>query len=482
MDHRFRKIPVGLIKLEEIPERRLREEFKVIVDPFAYEAVSRLVPFTLRYELEGWARSYYTLEKHVEAIENYDRPKVSEPADSAWNETKQMVLKMFKRFDSVDPISFYDFDKVKWIPSSAAGYGYVASKGENDNYTKAKRTAVTIAEKLDHDRNYAPEALLQSTPDVAFTRTQLCQMKVKTKVRNVWGEAFHYVLLEGLFADPLITAFKGIDSFYFIGRDPLLAVPLLIEEIVGSKDYVYQFDWSAFDASVQEWEIRFAFQCLECMLRFPSNIEAQIWRFIVELFIYRKIAGPNQVIYLKTHGIPSGSCFTNIIGSITNYVRIQYMFKTLTSNFAVVYTHGDDSLSGISSTQYVRMADFQPICDRYYWNINTLKSEVSRRKETTTFLSRTVREGQNARDELTCLRMLVYPEYDVARGSLSTLRAKSISRDAGINSHFLFKIYRYLQERYGCDQELPSHHQSWDPIEFDLRRYSYQEICNMQSL
>lgn len=475
MDHRFRKIDTGLIELDQLPERRSRDEFRIIVDPYAAQVIRVLVPTTFRIELEGWARSYYVLDQHISAIEMYKQPKLPEPSDEAWNQTKQYVRAYFRGLPKVKALSYKDFDAVKWISSSAAGYGYRGHKGDADNYKLAKRTAVTIAEKLNHDRNYGPEAIQQSTPDVAFTRTQLSQIKVKTKVRNVWGEAFHYVLLEGLFADPLIAKFKELESFYFIGENPLLAVPTLIEEILSAQDYVYMFDWSSFDATVQEWEIRFAFECLEHMLTFPSTVEFQIWRFLIELFLYRKIAGPQGLLYLKTLGIPSGSCFTNIIGSITNYVRIQYMFKRLTNRFAEVFTHGDDSLAAVKSTQFIPMDRFQEVCKPLNWLINLKKSNYSMKEENVSFLSRTVRERQNARDELVCLRMLMYPEYDVLSGDISALRAQSICLDAGINSHYLYLVYQYLKEKYGLAQSLPYQLRSWDPNEYEARRLSASE-------
>jgi hypothetical protein len=476
MDHAYRGISQGLIKIGEIRSRPSREEFKILVDPYAEEAIRLLVPYHLQEELTGWARSYYVLEKHVEAIEAYNRPKLPEPTDAAWNQTKQHTLSMFRRFPKVKSISYREFDTVRWLQSSSAGYGYQGHKGDGDNYKRARRTAVTIAERLNHERTYMPQALQDSTPDVAFTRTQLSQIKVKSKTRNVWGEAFHYVLLEGLFADPLISEFKKLDTFYFIGQNPLLAVPATIEELLMNNDYVYMFDWSGFDASVHEWELRFAFQCLESMLNFPSAVEHQVWLFVIELFIYRKIAGPNGVLYLKTQGIPSGSCFTNIIGSIVNYNRIQYMFKRLTNVFAEVKTHGDDSLAAVSTVQYVPMARFAEICNPLNWTINIQKSDLARREEYVTFLSRTVRDKQNARDELTCLRMLAYPEYEVPSGDISTLRAQSICLDAGINSHYLFQIYTYLKKKYGSASSLPHYLTKWDEAEYEALKVSASEI------
>ncbi|UYL83187.1 MAG: RNA-dependent RNA polymerase [Allium deltapartitivirus] len=473
MNHRWRGETRGLTRLEDIPTRRLREERKILIDEYAAEAIDRLVPLALRAELDGWARSYYTLQTHIDAIENYDRPKMPPPSDESWVHTLNYIRTYFRRMDKVTALHYNELDKVKWVRSSAAGYGYRGLKSDGDNYKMARKTAFTIAERLNHDREYGPQALYDSTPDVAFTRTQLCQIKVKRKVRNVWGEAFHYVLLEGLFADPLIQYFMKIESFYFIGHDPLLAVPLLIEEMLSDCDYVYMFDWSAFDASVQEWELRFAFELLESMLNFPSSVEHHVWRFIIELFIYRKIAAPNGKLYLKTQGIPSGSCFTNIIGSITNYVRIQYMFKKLTNQFVTAFTHGDDSLVGVSSTQYVPIPNFKPLCEQFNWELNLSKSDVSSRSEQVTFLSRQVRERQHARDELTCLRMLKYPEYPVEDGSVSTLRAYSIMKDSGLNSHYLYKIYKFLDFKYGKAPFLPLKHKNWDPLEYESLRLPY---------
>nr|CAH2618893.1 RNA-dependent RNA polymerase [Yunnan larch deltapartitivirus]CAI5383967.1 RNA-dependent RNA polymerase [Yunnan larch deltapartitivirus] len=476
MDHPFRKELRGLIELEVIPERLIRDECMVLEDSYAAEAIDRLAPVDVKRELAGWARSYYTLEGHLEAIMNYDRIKIPEPGEPAWNRAKQHVLTKVRRLPKVEALSFKDFDQVKYLSSSSAGYGYIGLKGDPGNYERAKRTAVTIAESLNHNPSYGPEAIANSTPDVAFTRTQLSQIKVKRKVRNVWGEAFHYVLLEGLFADPLIRSFRSRNSFYFIGRDPLLAVPALIQEILSYTDYVYQLDWSAFDSSVQEWEIRYAFHLLEQLLVFPGKVEEQIWHFVIELFIYRKIACPDRRIRLKTLGIPSGSCFTNMVGSIVNYTRIQFLFLKLTKQPAIAYTHGDDSLAGVSTTQYIQLHILQAACEPYDWQLKAEKSAISSEAEQTTFLSRTVREGQNFRDTLTCLRMLKYPEYPVPCGAISTLRAYSIAKDSGLSSNLLTKIFQYLESKYGMAQTLPLNLQRWDPNEYELLRQPHSSI------
>ncbi|QRG29177.1 putative RdRp [Alloteropsis cryptic virus 1] len=474
-NHPWRSLERGLIPHKMIAPRKSREEEVILIDHYAAEQIDRHVPLHIRLELDGWARSFYTHEAHMNAIKSYNKPKLPPPSDTAWSQTLQHTRTIFNRLPKVNTIPYTEMDRVKWVRSSAAGYGYTGLKGEGDNYEKARKTAFTLAEMLHHDPGYGVTALLNQTPDVAFTRTQLCQIKVKRKVRNVWGEAFHHVLLEGLFADALIKMFAEQDTFYFIGRDPLLSVPLLIAEILSEYDYVYMFDWSGFDATVQEWEIRFAFECLESLIKFPSNVERDIWHFIIELFIYRLIAAPDGTIYLKTMGIPSGSCFTNIVGSIVNYIRIQYLFKRLTDDWAHVFTHGDDSLAGVKTIQYVPMANFGSICNEFLWAINLDKSRVSNQIREIGFLSREVRELQHNRDELVCLRMLKFPEYEVENGGVSTLRAYSIFRDAGVQSRYLFKIYKSLNIKYGKAEFLPLKQRNWNPIEYELLRQSRSE-------
>lgn len=171
MDHPWRNFTQGLIELEDIPTRRLCEESKVLINVFATLAIERLVPLNLRTEFDGWARSFYTLDMHVNAIQQCTRSKLPSPTDAAWLKTTQYVRNLFKKMSKVRAISYKEIDAVKWVRSSAAGYGYTSLKGDGDNYIKARKTAFTLAEALNHNRDYGRQELLDSTPEVAFIRT-----------------------------------------------------------------------------------------------------------------------------------------------------------------------------------------------------------------------------------------------------------------------------------------------------------------------
>lgn len=64
------------------------------------------------------------------------------------------------------PISTSEIDKVYWIPSSAAGYGYVGQK--KDNYLLARRNATRALFGFDRWRER-----YRFVPDKAYARNQL---------------------------------------------------------------------------------------------------------------------------------------------------------------------------------------------------------------------------------------------------------------------------------------------------------------------
>lgn len=448
-------MPLTFIRREA--ERSVRPEGEMIVDRWAMEAFNMDQDRSFDHDIKGFASSFYTLDGHMKAIFNYDLPLVPEPTHPSWNAAKQHVRSRLMGYrHTVHAISVDSIDQVSWKMSTAAGYGYSGLKGDGDNYRKARSIAYRIANEVIEGHHL--EELANSTPDVAFTRTQLSEIVLKQKVRQVWGAAFHNILLEGLYAQPIIELFQSIGSFYYMGEDPIMGVPALIDVLFRDHDFVISLDWSDFDSTVQIWEIDHAFGILKDLLIFPTKEGGKVFDFIVDLFKFRLVLAPTGDIFQKDVGIPSGSYFTNIIGSIVNYTRISYLFHRLVGRMPDGYAQGDDSLVGADRGYVPRISDMSQISLEHGWKLQRY-AEVAGSREETVFLKRGFKGGQMHRIELDLIKRVLYPEYPVTDPSVSTLRCYSIWKDGGATSQILFRMYNRLNTQYGIAEALPSQHE-----------------------
>jgi len=75
------------------------------------------------------------------------------------------------------------------------------------------------------------------------------------------------------------------------------------------------------------------------------------------------------------------------------------------------------------------------------------------------FLGRSSRGGFSRRSIDKCLRLLVYTEYPVATGNISSFRAESIFNDVGRSSDRLRTISITLKRNHGLapEEEVPRH-------------------------
>jgi hypothetical protein len=406
----------------------------------------------------GWSRSYYSHERHLEALLNYATPDIPvtnidlDLYTKCFNEVRT-GLSSLPKVRALDVLT--ELDSVSYKSSTAAGYDYNGTKGpfRGQNHMRA----ITRARAIVHDVRERGIPALENTiksmvPDVGYTRTQLTDLSEKTKVRNVWGRAFHYILLEGVVADPLIRTFSQVNTFYHIGRNPLDSVPKVLSEAARAGKWLYAIDWKQFDATVSRFEINAAFQIILEKLDFP-NVETAI-AFVIakQLFIHKKIAGPDGKYYWVHKGIPSGSYFTSIIGSIVNRLRIEYLWRAIKNDGPkLCYTQGDDSLS--SDDDFIPPEKFAEVANRIGWVFNPDKTEYSTIPGEVTFLGRTMVGGMNTRSLVRCIRLLILPEYPVESGKISAYRARSIAEDAGGLSAILNRIADELEAEYGVASE-----------------------------
>nr|WAK97194.1 putative RNA-dependent RNA polymerase [Dichroa partitivirus 2] len=447
-----------------------RESAVTYRDEFALEQLLDLNPELYPQFLEGWSRSYYLPEKHLQAIMNYSSRDI--PMSQIQAQVYQdSVLEVKNRLRSLPSVRAFDIvselDQVSYRASSAAGYDYLGAKGEKygQNHLRAiSRAKVIMWSVLEDGDTGMNHAITTMVPDVGYTRTQLADLSEKTKIRSVWGRAFHYILLEGVVADPLLKAFSNTDTFYHIGQDPTESVPRLLSEVARDCKWIYALDWKQFDASVSNFEINTAFDIIKEKVTFPNKETETAFEISRQLFIHKKIAAPDGNVYWAHKGIPSGSYFTSIIGSIINRIRIEYLWRLITGHGPkMCFTQGDDSLVG--DDILLRLDIIAERANQIGWYFNPDKTEYSTVPEMVSFLGRTYVGGINTRDLKKCLRLLIFPEYPVDNGRISAFRAKSISEDAGNLSEILNKIALRLKRHYGVasEQEVPLYFKTYVP-------------------
>jgi hypothetical protein len=67
-----------------------------------------------------------------------------------------------------------------------------------------------------------------------------------------------------------------------------------------------------------------------------------VYEWIVDSFINTKIMLPDSRLFMKNHGIPSGSLFTSIIGTIINIRRTVFLLLKQHINIENLRALGDD--------------------------------------------------------------------------------------------------------------------------------------------
>jgi hypothetical protein len=444
-----------------------RESETTFIDTFMLEAF-QTYPFGYDFnKLEGWSRSFYTSEGHLSSImKMQSHHRFKKPTDLSMVETDEHCRRYFSSFTKVQSLDFHtQLNQVPFEPTSSAGIGIPGKKGDDGNLERAIRQAsATLNNCLRHGIQSVIE---RSTPDMAYTRTQLTKLLDGVKVRNVFGEAFQYILLEGLSASPLMEFFATHDTFFFVGIDPKSGVPTLLEEFKRRSTKLISIDWSAFDTSVEDWEILDAFDLLESMLEFPNLESRAAFEFSKIFFINRKIAAPDSTVYMKHHSVPSGSFFTMLIDSIVNYRRILYLHHRAFGYFPQdLSTQGDDSLFG-TKTEVTPESLALCIPAISKWNFNPNKSPQGSSGASVPFLQRYLRWGDQARNTDTAERLAIYPEYEVDDPQISSYRARAIWEDCNYDSTILSFATEYLENKYGIPKEIPKRFRKF-------ARYSYQ--------
>jgi hypothetical protein len=198
-------------------------------------------------------------------------------------------------------------------------------------------------------------------PCVLFTRTQ-----EGGKTRNIWGFPIKDTLKEMSVYAPLLMHQKKLSwRAALLGPDLVnIAVSRLINSM-NSKTYLVSVDFSSYDASVNQRLQSDAFSSIMSLFQKCDN---EAIREIAFRFANIGIITPSGVLS-GTHGVPSGSTFTNEVDSIA-----QNLVSSKIVNPELSQIQGDDGLYVTSDVDNLLSA----FSDAGF-EVNEQKSHISKR-------------------------------------------------------------------------------------------------------
>lgn len=304
-------------------------------------------------------RATLNLEDLRADLLEYSRPKSSRLVDDAYKVVFESVNRDIFGDEMITPLTHgavaahpnLPKQKSPGLPLKHQGY-------------KTKGDALADPQVLTDIRKtwYAIERQEEvNLPDVAcYARAQICG-RDKNKVRATWGYPLSVYLTEGQFFYPLLDVVKS-------GKNPIIAYGLeignggmqYIQEMLRyhqKKNYVIG-DWSRFDKCVPAWLIRDTFKMMARHIRWDVIMDAEgnlwpinpaktrrRWEKMVNYFINTPIQLSSGERFMKYGGVPSGSCFTNIVDGIVNALATRYLIYHMTGEFPLDDLYlGDDSI------------------------------------------------------------------------------------------------------------------------------------------
>jgi len=344
-----------------------------------------------RFDDATMSQSQYQPEKLFEALKAYDRAYQWQPNTRLLSKAYNVVHSMFSRLDGT--LIPMDWREVLHFANKTASAGAP--------YFMKKREVLESGYKFDPSR-------VGLDPCVAYFRTQSRRSDdggFKPKVRLVWGFPLDTTVAEGRYARSAIQALSRIKTPYVLGLSRThIAARLSAFQwapLVGS------FDWSKFDASVPPQLIRLAFKIVRGWF---AEVEETEWNAIVKYFIHTPIVMPDGRVYFgKTGGIPSGSYFTGLIGSICNLLLIEYLTHEQGAGIRDILVMGDDSVVALShALDLRRMGEVARL--QFGMELHPDKQRYTRYDHDLEFLSHCWKKGRPTRPREVSRAKAVYPE------------------------------------------------------------------------
>lgn len=273
-------------------------------------------------------------------------------------------------------------------------------------------------------------------PDVCcFARSQITGRE-KNKVRATWGYPLDVYTAEAQWFYPYLDKIKNV-------KNPIIAYGL--EMANGGMTFINKMaetypsspilmgDWKKFDKTIPPWLIRDAFRIIEESIDKEHVMDStghiwkvrpwrsnRRWRKMISYFIDTPIRMSDGKRFIKHGGVPSGSCWTNIIDSIVNAIVMRYLIYETTGSLPLADCYmGDDSIAVISKP--IVMEDFAEMALKEFGMVlNIEKSCLTMDRLCIYFLGYFNKSGTPYKTLDSILASTIYPERTV-RSKMDTI-------------------------------------------------------------
>jgi len=299
------------------------------------------------FDLEEDPRSIYEPQQLYTALSRYaTRWSEFEKFDEHLEEGFRKAYKIFakpKHRQCLSILTDAQVQKKALKMSKSSGLPLMTSKAESLTYSFNREWQVRHGEK-------------HPNPCVAYKRTQK-----GNKTRLVWGYPLEMTIMESRFARPLIDQFKSMETPMAFGMTKAELGARLHRYFEDQPGTTICLDFSKFDSTISQHMVRYAFRILATWFDDKDKQEFG-WKTVVDYFVHTPIVMPDGHLYTgKTHGVPSGSYFTQMIDSVVN-VAVMYALKSkfkLSFSLRQLLVLGDDViLKHLGHYSLKRMADY----------------------------------------------------------------------------------------------------------------------------
>lgn len=393
----------------EVKQRRLyqgkvaREAVKRMNNPTGLIVEGNLLR---RLEEQGFSfnlardnKSIYNPDEMFPALERYFTPSQFKPNRALLSQAVSYARKVFGKTggEGIDTLDLSPSLLHALKQTKSSGLPSLMKKGDafQVDLGRAQRIA---------DGKRKPD------PCMAYHRIQHGEAGPKTRL--VWGYPQSMTILESLFARPLI------DHFLCYASTPM-AFGWQRHEVgaklihINNSNVKFALDYSKFDSFLSAKLIDASFEILRTWFDL-SDQEEKVWNSVVNYFIHTPILMPDGYTYMKHRGIPSGSYFTQLIGSIANFICTQYIMLASTSRTIDVEKMlllGDDVTFAFPETVPLHVIALR--AKEVGMKINQDKSAIVLNNEAIFFLGHTWNGGVVDRPVSEIAKRIVFPETHV---------------------------------------------------------------------